>query len=227
MQDDMDGFAHMVARLISAGKHAYARKWSFLGVFACVFAGSVLVLAMLDLLPDDPAAEASSVVTLSASTTTPATAVSPIVAELPVKIEIPSIKLAVSVTNPSTTNAEILDHALLSGAVRYPTSAKLGEDGNVVLFGHSSYLPVVNNPAFKTFDGIQKLTPGEEIMVFSSDTVYTYRVRTMQKESANDGAIALTVSGKVLTLSTCNSFGQKSDRFVVTADFVESHSISS
>jgi sortase (surface protein transpeptidase) len=29
----------------------------------------------------------------------------------------------------------------------------------------------------------------------------------------------------VLTLATCDSFGTKSDRFIATADFVESHSI--
>jgi sortase (surface protein transpeptidase) len=29
----------------------------------------------------------------------------------------------------------------------------------------------------------------------------------------------------VLTLVTCNSFGAKEDRFVVVADFVESHSL--
>jgi LPXTG-site transpeptidase (sortase) family protein len=226
MQDDMDGFATTIARLIEAGKRAYARKWSFLGAFLSVFVLSVIFLAALDLLPDPSAKEAAPIVTVAAhaATTTP---VSPAIAELPMKIEIPAIKLSATITNPTSTNVEVLDHALLSGAVRYPTSAKLGEEGNVVLFGHSSYLPLVNNPAFKTFDGIQKLTPGEEIMVSSSGTVYTYRVRTMEKASANDGAIALSVSGKVLTLATCNSFGQKSDRFVVTADFVESHSLGS
>ena len=97
-----------------------------------------------------------------------------------------------------------------------------------MIFGHSSYLPIVNNKAYKTFDGIQKLSAGDRITVYSSGAAYTYAVRTVEKKSAAaDDGIPLTVAGKVLTLATCDSFGEKSDRFVVTADFVESHAISS
>ncbi|OYV27545.1 MAG: hypothetical protein B7W98_01560, partial [Parcubacteria group bacterium 20-58-5] len=132
-----------------------------------------------------------------------------------------------TIANPTTTDANVLDEYLLKGAVRYPTSARLGETGNVVLFGHSSYLPVVGNQAYKTFDGIQKLVAGDVVTVSSAGTAYMYRVRSMEKESAASNAgIALDVTGRVLTLVTCNSFATKSDRFIVTADFVESHSIS-
>ena len=111
--------------------------------------------------------------------------------------------------------------------MRYPTSARLGETGNVVIFGHSSYLPVVGNQAYKAFNGIQKLVAGDTITVYSSGTAYTYQVRDVAKESAaSDAGIDLAVTGRVLTLATCDSFGAKSDRFIVTADFVESHSVS-
>jgi len=97
--------------------------------------------------------------------------------------------------------------------------------GNVVLFGHSSYLPIVGNQAYKTFNGIQKLKPGDIIMISSSSARYTYWVKSVTKESANDAVIPLSVSGRVLTLSTCDSFAKKTDRFVVVADFVESHAV--
>jgi sortase A len=148
------------------------------------------------------------------------------VSEFPVKIEIPAINLSTTVSNPTSTVIKTLDEELLKGAVRYPTSALLGEMGNVVLFGHSSYLPVVINQAYKAFNDIQKLTVGDVVIVYSSGTAYTYAVRTVEKESTNTAGIPLKVDGRVLTLSTCDSFGAKSDRFVVTADFVESHSIS-
>jgi LPXTG-site transpeptidase (sortase) family protein len=109
--------------------------------------------------------------------------------------------------------------------VRYPTSAKLAEEGNVILFGHSSYLPVVRNQAFKTFDDIQKLVAGDQVLVYSHARVYTYNVVSVTKENAESAALPLTVVGKRLTLSTCDSFGTKSDRFVVVADFVESNPI--
>ena len=159
--------------------------------------------------------------------TTSTVAQSQVTAELPTKIEIPKINLSAVVVNPTITTVAVLDKELLKGAVRYPTSAKLGEDGNVVLFGHSSYLPVVGNQAYKTFNEIQKLVEGDMITVYSSGTTYTYRVRSTTKEKADDTtAIPLSIAGKVLTLVTCNSFAAKEDRFVVTADFVESHSVS-
>ncbi|MFZ1075374.1 MAG: sortase [Minisyncoccia bacterium] len=221
----MDGIIAASVWLIRAGKRIYARKWMFLAVFSAIFLASILLLGMLDLLPDKepvPTGAAPVVTSLPVASTTP----DAVVAELPVKISIPIIDLNVTVSNPTSTNIDVLDNALLAGAARYPTSAKLGEDGNVVIFGHSSYLPIVNNQAYKTFDGIQKLVAGNVVTVYSDDTAYTYRVRSVTKESANDAAIPLQVTGRVLTLSTCDSFGEKTDRFVVVADFVDSYSIS-
>ena len=159
---------------------------------------------------------------------TPTATLVPAVVELPTKLEISEIGLSSVITNPITTDIVALDKELLKGAVRYPTSAKLGGIGNVVLFGHSSYLPIVGNRAYKTFNGIQKLVAGDVIKVSSDTAVYTYGVRSVAKERATDNtAIQLKIAGKTLTLVTCNSFGTKEDRFVVTADFVESHPISS
>ena len=218
----------LTVRLIQAGKRVYTRKWSFCSVFVVVFLVSVVALNKLDFLPEMSRAEAAVVkasspnIALSANVSKPIATV-----ELPTKIEIPAINLVATVANPTTTVIAALDKELLMGAVRYPTGAMLGEAGNVVLFGHSSYLPVVLNQAYKTFNSIQKLVAGDIVTVYSSGTAYTYRVRSVAKENAASGAgIDLAVSGRVLTLATCNYFGTKSDRFVVTADFVESHSIS-
>jgi LPXTG-site transpeptidase (sortase) family protein len=215
----MDGFAATIARLIRAGQRAYTKKWLFIAVFALTFLVSVLTLGRLDLLPEAP-------VVLPVAAIERPVAIEPTAPELPVTVSIPSLDLRASITNPTATDIASLDRELLKGAVRYPTSAQLGEDGNVVLFGHSSYLPIVNNQAFKTFNGIQKLVAGDEIIVSSSSTAYTYRVRRVTKERATDAVIPLGVAGQVLTLSTCNSFASKDDRFVVVADLVESHPIS-
>ncbi len=214
----MRWFIDFAVRLIRAGERVYARKWSFFGLFAVVFLVSVIVLGTSGLLPE--------VSSENKSKTTSIVAQPQIATELPIKIEIPKINLSAVVVNPTITTVAVLDKELLKGAVRYPTSAKLGEDGNVVLFGHSSYLPVVGNQAYKTFNEIQKLAVGDSITVYSSDTAYTYRVRNVVKKSASDGVIELSITGRVLTLVTCSSFGAKEDRFVVTADFVESHSVS-
>ena len=206
-------------RLIQAVQRIRAKKLSFFVVFVIVFFGSVFILGQLGLLPEMKPATAVEVVTTADS---PA----PTVVELPTKIEISKIGLSAVIVNPTTTDIATLDKELLKGAVRYPTSAKLGETGNVVLFGHSSYLPVVGNQAYKAFNEIQKLAVGDIVTVYSIDTAYTYRVRIVEKKTATNDGIELSVTGRVLTLVTCNSFGAKEDRFMVTADFVESHLIS-
>lgn len=215
----------LTVQLIQASKRAYTKKWSFLVLSFCVFFVNVLVLGRFDLLPNPAPALASSLTIVRAVPTVATSTPVQIASELPMKIEIPAINLATSISNPTSTVIETLDKELLTGAVRYPTSAKLGETGNVVLFGHSSYLPVVINQAYKAFNGIQKLVAGDTVTVYGADTAYTYTVRTVSKESTNDAGIPLKVAGRVLTLSTCDSFGAKTDRFVVVADFVESHSI--
>jgi len=216
-------------RLVRAAQNAYDRKWAYLGAFAGTFLISFVLLDAADLVPDPVVvADAAPVVTVAASDQLAAVAALPIAApELPVRVEIPSIKLSVAVADPETTDPEVLDNELLKGAVRYPTSAKLGEVGNVIIFGHSSYLPIVNNQAYKTFNGIQKLSAGDTITVYSSAHAYEYRVDTVSKEDANSAAIPLTVEGSKLTLSTCDSFDTKSDRFVVTATLVDSHPLAS
>ena len=225
----MERIVYYTVRLVEAGSQAYARKWNFLVVFTIAFFVSVGMLAKLDLLPEMRSAQ---VVAAAAAATSPTVSLSAsesklVTVELPTKIAIPAINLSASVVNPTTTDIETLDKSLFSGAVRYPTSARLGETGNVVLFGHSSYLPIVNNQAYKTFNGIQKLVAGDTITVYSAGAAYTYRVRSVAKENAaSNTGISLATASRVLTLVTCNSFAAKEDRFVVTADFVESHSVS-
>ncbi len=193
---------------------------TLIAVAFIVFGVSVMVLAGLDLLPNGTFVSGPVTPTDGAPSTTRGTA-------LPEKIEIPKISLTATVSNPTTTDADVLDRDLLYGAVRYPTSGTLGGRGqNVVLFGHSSYLPVVRNPAYKTFDGIQTLAKGDEIIVTGGDRTYVYEVETVASASASRDAIPLQVEGSKLTLVTCDSFKTKSDRFVVIARLVESYPIS-
>lgn len=234
--------SHGTGHQQSVFAQVYSKKWSFLGVFIMVFMLMLLGLGSVGYLPDSVEASDTSktastnaepvvTVTTSPLMVGPAAAVSnALVAaqgELPVKIVIAKINLSQNIANPSTTNVEALDQYLLNGAVRYPTSATLGQPGNIVLFGHSSYLPVVHNQAFKAFDGIQNLKAGDQITVYSKTHQYVYAVSTVTSMSATSDAIPLTTTGNILTLATCDSFGQKTDRFVVTANLVGSYALGS
>ncbi len=145
-------------------------------------------------------------------------------AETPVSIDIPSLGIQAKVLNPASTDIKVLDTNLLSGAVHYPTSAVPGEDGNVIIFGHSSYqFPLLHNQAYRTFNDIDKLTAGDTIIVHSNDTAYIYMVASVEQQKADTAAaIPLQVASPRLTLVTCTSFGVKGDRIVVTAVLVDS-----
>jgi LPXTG-site transpeptidase (sortase) family protein len=211
------------AQLVTTGRVAYTRKWSFLAIFVFVLFTTTAVAASFDVLPDPTVVKAD--VPIKAPVLAAASVIALANPELPTKIEIPAINLSVTVSNPTSTDVPVLDNALLTGAVRYPTSSKLGVPGNTIIFGHSSYLPIVMNKAFKTFDGIQNLTKGDRITVTGSGHTYVYSVDTVVKANATADSIPLNVEGSKLTLATCNSFGQKSDRFVVTATLVETDPI--
>jgi LPXTG-site transpeptidase (sortase) family protein len=147
--------------------------------------------------------------------------------EAPVRIVARDIGLDATIANPSSVEVQVLDEALLKGAVRYPTSAMLGMDGTVLLFGHSSYLPIVHNQAFKTFDDIQKLKPGQVVSVFSGVAEYRYSVTDVRVANAEEDSVELNPVGKHLTLVTCDSFSKKTNRFIVTADFVGAYALTS
>lgn len=136
---------------------------------------------------------------------------------LPLRIHIEKLGKTVSVLNPTSRTIADLDTALLDGVVRHPDSATLGQDGNVFILGHSSYLPNVFNKNFQAFNGIQDLAWGDTIEVFAEGSVYQYRVEKVYRARAQDVTVPIAGSEKKLTLATCNSFGSVDDRYVVEA----------
>lgn len=193
----------------------FRRPWLYTGVFLLVFLLSATLLYIIDFVPE-PKQETSK----ETSTTNEST-LSEEVSETPTRIKIKKIGVDTIINNPEATTIEVLDQALLSGAVRYPGSAMLGENSTMFLFGHQSYLPVVRNQAFKAFNGLQNLDTGDIITVYSDDHEYQYRVHSVSLVEADDALIPLTEGKKNLVLSTCNSFGDPGERYVVEAEYIQ------
>ncbi len=144
----------------------------------------------------------------------------------PVRIIFDTIgERSLTVLNPESHSIEVLDEALLSGAVRHPDSADFENEGTIFLFGHSSYLPHVINKNFQAFNGIQKLEWGDTIRLQSSNMEYVYRVDSVREASALDAEVEIGMGEAKLTLVTCDSFGSQSDRFIVEATLVKSYAI--
>lgn len=195
---------------------------AFAVAFLAIFFVTYGFLAVMGATPEPVEPEKARGSTIT--TNTPAKVVEK---ELPVRITINKISVDASIANPSSTNLEVLDASLKNGAARYPTSAKLGEEGTVVLFGHSSYLPIVHNQTFKTFTGIQTLKKGETISVYSDTREYRYAVTGVELADASQDVVELAQRGKYLTLVTCDSFSKKTSRFIVTAELVGTYLLAS
>jgi LPXTG-site transpeptidase (sortase) family protein len=203
---------------------------AFAIAFVAFFLVTVWFLGLADALPE-PSKENTSEAHASTSTVVETPVAQPQVkvtaGELPVRVVAAKIGLNVSIKNPSSTNVDVLDEALLSGSVRYPGSAKLGENGTVLLFGHSSYLPVVHNLAYKAFDGIQNLKAGRYGERLLSTLEYRYAVEKVVVANADEDVVELRKDAQYLTLVTCDSFTKKTDRFIMTAKFVGAYPLAS
>lgn len=194
-----------------------SRFIAFAATFVALFMLLYVFLAWLDLLPD-PVSTDAAFVPAEQSAEQPVGTTTNAFAEAPLRVVAKKTGLDVTVSNPTDTDVDALDAELLKGAVRYPTSAMLGVEGTVLLFGHSSYLPIVHNQNFKAFNGIQNLKAGDTVSVYSGSQEYRYSVVGVRLADATEDKVELPATGRHLALVTCDSFGTKSDRWVLTAD---------
>lgn len=147
-----------------------------------------------------------------------------IIGEMPVRLSIPNTKVNVIVQNPMTKDNILLNEYLTRGTVRYSESALLGT-GNVLIFGHSSNWAVVQNGAYKALNGIETLKRGDLIYVDSATSRYVYSVQTVSLVNASSEYVDFSNNKNMLTLSTCNTFGKKEQRYVVEALFDRKESL--
>jgi LPXTG-site transpeptidase (sortase) family protein len=198
----------------------------FVRTFVIVFLSFAGILFSIDFVPEPRvSAELRATTTTQTASVAQSTPVVPqqITREVttPTRIRIRTIGVDASIVTPKSTNIDVLDRALLSGAVHYPGTALSGETGNMLIFGHSSYLPVVVNKAFQTFNELGKLKSGDTIEVSSATHRYTYSVDSVTLSRAEDALVPLNVSRPTLTLATCNTFGAKQERWVVVAHLTQ------
>jgi LPXTG-site transpeptidase (sortase) family protein len=191
------------------------RAFAFAATFTCFFFMTYAFLGLVDALPNPPeSADTASREPASEPETIPQDT-----RELPVRVVVKDAGIDSKVLNPASTDLDTLNAAVDEAAMRWPTSGLLGQDGTVALFGHSSHLPVVHNQAYKTFNGIEHLKKGQIVSVYSGTAEYRFAVTGVRVASAEEDVVELPSDGKHLVLITCDNFGSKSDRYVVTADF--------
>ena len=109
--------------------------------------------------------------------------------------------------------------------IQYPGTARPGQVGNTVIFGHS-VLPVFYNPKnyISIFSTIPKLERGDEIFVNVGNIEYKYKVVEMfEVEPDNLNILDQRSNDSYLSLVTCVPPGHplKPRRLVVKAEIVD------
>lgn len=191
------------------------------GMTLLIFMATYAVLALAGFVPEQfkfvttkPPAATTRVDNID--DTTPPGVVASDTNRIPQKIEIPKIGVSSVIQAPQSADVSVLDAALAKGATYYPGSGTL-QGGNMFIFGHSTNWKVVNNPAFKTFNGLEKLVAGDEVVLTSGGKTYVYMVQSVRLASEDDVLVEFDKGGRTLTISTCDTFGKKQDRWVVEA----------
>ncbi|MBI2055687.1 MAG: class D sortase [Candidatus Sungbacteria bacterium] len=143
------------------------------------------------------------------------------------QIIIPAIGVDSIIVEPASADFSVLNKSLTKGVVHYPGSALPWENGNTFLFGHSAGNFTVRNKAYAVFNRLAELRNGDIIRLQYGNNEYWYRVTSLAIKKADQALVDLVSTKRMVTLSTCNLFGAKDDRYVVEAEFMESYPLRS
>ena len=107
--------------------------------------------------------------------------------------------------------------ALQHGVVHYPGTAYPGDDGNVVITGHSSYFPWDPGRFKDVFALLHQVSVGDEVVVYQDQKKYKYVVYEKKVVSPSQVEVLTQDGDDRLTLITCTPVGTDLNRLIVLA----------
>lgn len=132
----------------------------------------------------------------------------------------------VDVENRRVQNVKELEDVfmeeLVKGIVRYPGSAKPGEEWNTFIFGHSSNFPWIKWDYNDVFALLDNVVFGDEIIVYYNQKKYIYTVK--EKHVVKPGDVAILKRNewkKEISLMTCWPVWTSVNRMVVIWELTE------
>jgi LPXTG-site transpeptidase (sortase) family protein len=136
------------------------------------------------------------------------------------KIIIPKINLEVPVVyDMDTVDETAVQKALEQGVVHYASTPNPGEQGNVVIVGHSSN-NILNSGKYKFAFVLLKRLESEDVFFLQKEGVrYTYKVYKKEIVSPNDVSVLDTQDrANTVTLITCDPPGTSINRLIIVAE---------
>ena len=139
------------------------------------------------------------------------------------EVIIPKINVEIPVVyDAGATNDTVIQKDLEQGVVHYAGTAEPGQDGNLVIVGHSSN-NIFNPGKYKfAFVLLHQLQPGDTFYLLKDGKRYTYQIYKRQVVSPNDVSV-LGASDKpaTATLITCDPPGTSNNRLVVIGEQID------
>lgn len=137
------------------------------------------------------------------------------------EVIIPKINVEIPVDYSQTTTDEaVIEDALESGVVHYPTTSLPGQNGNTAYFGHSSN-NIFNKGKYKfAFVLLHTLEPGDTFYLTYNGKVYVYKVFKKIVVDPSEVSVLNPVEGHAATatLITCDPPGTSLNRLIIQGD---------
>jgi LPXTG-site transpeptidase (sortase) family protein len=135
-------------------------------------------------------------------------------------LEIPSIGITVPIVIGENNDIKTLENDLNRGVVYYPGSVLPGDEGQIVILGHSAPPGWPHIKFDWAFSEVEKLIAGQKIIVHFNHKTYTYAVKgTMIVKRGEDVSnVGLTGKNNILTIVSCWPPGKDYQRIAVSAE---------
>lgn len=134
---------------------------------------------------------------------------------------VPKINVRAPIIFLDTNNEAQVLIALRGGVVHYAGTANPGENGNAVLFGHSSNDWWEPGDYKYIFVNLERLAVGDTYEIHYNSRKYVYQVQETKVVEPNDLSVLNQTSYPSSTLITCTPPGTSWRRFVVSANQIE------
>lgn len=135
------------------------------------------------------------------------------------KIVIEKISLDKKVEYPATTDAKLMDEALMGKVMHYPGTPLPGEAGSGVFLAHSA--PITWGPGYRVFNKIDKLAAGDSVVINYKGIPYVYLVQQSFLINPGDKLPDNPFNEKRAYLLTCWPPNTGKQRMVVEAKLKE------
>ncbi|OGJ47872.1 hypothetical protein A2344_02720 [Candidatus Peregrinibacteria bacterium RIFOXYB12_FULL_41_12] len=171
----------------------------------------------LIVLSKDPVAQKQEFGTLALEVTAPDNRiVIPSIGKNVPIVEVPASEVIGS--DWTNLNDKILE-GLKDGVVRYPGTARPGEEGNVFITGHSSYYLWDEGQYKDVFALLSDVEVGDEVIIYYNQQKYVYTINEKKEVSPSEvDVLEQPVGEKRLTLMTCTPVGTNLKRLVLIGE---------